>query len=804
MKRLSAPVHALPARNDVAFLGAVFDHLEASRLFAVVRPDVATHPVLTKAVEVDVPAASGAWFDRPLALSHSDEPAQIVFSSGTEGLPKAIVLSRRNLDSTVERLNAAMRVTPEIREYVGVPVAYSFGLGRVRAVAAAGGRSYIPAAFDPIELRHLLAAGEVNAVSVVPSLARVILRAADLFAPVADRVRWIEIGSQFMTGAEKSAMRDLFPRARIVQHYGLTEASRSTFLDISETDPDALDSVGAVDGPVEVRIDATGRICLRGEHVALGRLDPEGRLHPLTDDEGWFVTQDAGAIEGGHLHYRGRLDDQINLGGIKLSAEGLERDIAAALPALEGRFAVVGVPDPMRGHLPLVAIERGTIEAPEVARPVIVAALALRGVTAGDAFRLCEVDALPRTGSGKIRRAALRRDMEAEPTEAGTPSTPSAHAKPRTALEVFRANFPGRTVTDRTRFVDLGGDSLTYLAVALDLERILGGLPENWQEVPAGALEAKAPSPFASLDTPTLIRALAICLVVIGHFGLFDYGGTGAFALFFVAGLNFAMFTIPAVERTGDVGAIFTLLLRIVVLTWLVGLAIWAGTGYGDPLAYTLLGNWIRPDIAGDAWFIDAYVQGLTLLSLPLFSARCRAALAARPFLLTLGAAVAAVGIMVASDRIWDTDHLFRRLPHLLMWMFLCGAAMHFARGLPARLGTAGVFLLGWIAFSGPEIRFVVVAVLAIALLPAVSVPRVLTPVLRHVANASLMIYLTHFQIRGLLEKITGTLPPLVAVVVAVTGGTLLWLLYRPVDAWVRRAIETVGRNVPVRRLRRA
>ncbi|WP_299656080.1 AMP-binding protein [uncultured Jannaschia sp.] len=802
MKRLSLSIHALPARNDVAFLGAVFDHLEAGHLFAVVRPDVAVHPVLTGATHVEIPAANGAWFDRPLALSHSDDPAQIVFSSGTEGLPKAIVLSRRNLDSTVERLNAAMRVTSEIREYVGVPVAYSFGLGRVRAVAAAGGRSYIPAAFDPTELRRLLAEGEVNALSVVPSLARVILRAADLFAPMAHRVRWIEIGSQFMTGAEKAAMRDLFPRARIVQHYGLTEASRSTFLDISEAAPEALDSVGAVEGPVEVRIDATGRICLRGDHVALGRLDPDGHLHALADDDGWFVTQDAGAIEDGHLHYRGRLDDQINLGGIKVSAEGLERDIAASLPTLEGRFAVVGIPDPIRGHLPLVAIERGAIEAPETARPAIVAALSLRGVTAGDAFRLREVDALPRTGSGKIRRAALRRDVEDEAT-AEVPSAPSAHAKPRTALEVFRANFPGRTMTDRTRFVDLGGDSLTYLAVALDLERVLGGLPENWQEVPAGALEPKTPSPFASLDTPTLIRALAICLVVIGHFGLFDYGGTGAFALFFIAGLNFAMFTIPAVERTGNVSAIFTLLLRIVVLTWLVGLAIWIGTGYGDPLAYTLLGNWIGPDIAGDAWFIDAYVQGLTLLSLPLFSARCRAVLVARPFLLTLGAAAAAVGIMVVSDRIWDTDYLFRRLPHLLMWMFLCGAAMQFARGLPARLGAAGVFLLGWLAFSGPEIRFVVVAVLAIALLPAVTVPRVLTPVLRHVANASLMIYLTHFQIRSLLEKVAGSLPPLAAVAAAIAGGTLLWLLYQPVDTRVRRMIEAAGRVVPAQRIRR-
>jgi long-subunit acyl-CoA synthetase (AMP-forming) len=100
----------------------------------------------------------------------SDQPAQIVFTSGTEGQPKAILLSYRNLADVVTRLNAAMRINDSIREYVGVPVKYSFGLGRARAVAAAEGAIFLPDRFDPIQIADMLAADQINAISAVPSL----------------------------------------------------------------------------------------------------------------------------------------------------------------------------------------------------------------------------------------------------------------------------------------------------------------------------------------------------------------------------------------------------------------------------------------------------------------------------------------------------------------------------------------------------------------------------------------------------------------------------------------------------------
>ncbi len=173
----------------------------------------------------------------------------VSFSSGTEGPPKMVLLSRGNLHSAVERLTEAQGITGEIREYVAVPVHHSFGFGRGRAVLNAGGSLWLPEnGFDLSEFRQMLADGQINALSAVPSQLRVLLQNLDLFGGALASVRWVEIGSQYMSADEKLRLRTALPNARIVQHYGLTEASRATLLRIDEEPAELLEAVGRVEG----------------------------------------------------------------------------------------------------------------------------------------------------------------------------------------------------------------------------------------------------------------------------------------------------------------------------------------------------------------------------------------------------------------------------------------------------------------------------------------------------------------------------------------------------------------------------
>ncbi|MBD1847835.1 acyl--CoA ligase [Cyanobacteria bacterium FACHB-63] len=110
-------------------------------------------------------------------MVETDDVALISFTSGTEGSPKGVILSHNNLADVVKRLNSLMQIDDSISEYIGVPVYHSFGFGRCRAVAMAGGQFFIPGnGFNPSEIGAMLKNGEINAVSAFLLDCTVLLR----------------------------------------------------------------------------------------------------------------------------------------------------------------------------------------------------------------------------------------------------------------------------------------------------------------------------------------------------------------------------------------------------------------------------------------------------------------------------------------------------------------------------------------------------------------------------------------------------------------------------------------------------
>lgn len=593
------PVLSLAAENSLVFLSQVFSCWDNSRVFAITR-DPGLLAGLGLAVETIDPASdknAGGWgrfFHQPRL---SDDPAQIVFSSGTEGRPKAILLSHRNLADVVMRLNAAMGVTDEIREYIGVPVTYSFGLGRARAIAAAGGAFFLPSRFDPLQIRDMLAADEINAISAVPSLWRQVLAAADVIGAEGRKVRWIEIGSQYMAAADKLALRELFPQARIIQHYGLTEASRTTFLNISTAPEAVLESVGEAGGGVTLRITNEGAIAIRGDHVALGRIMSGGTVQPLTDEDGWLETRDRGEIRDGRLWYLGRLDDQINLAGIKLGAEGLEEEIRRLVPAAGSHLAIAPVPDSHWGEAVLLAVESPAVDLVPLIEQAARLSLSRRGVQVGTAtngaLKVMSVERLPRTGTDKVQRRLLSGLWRDHQAAAAAEALPGQAAPTLTADEARLAAIWRRVVGEvrfppEAGFYDLGGDSLSSVQIGLlmESERLPRPVIRATMEgrslreaamlmVPAddGHRDAGATAlPAAALRSwaITMTRAVMALSVILSHWGPgvferldIDRQAEGALALFYrmgtpgfaaVFGIGIGYFMLPGfAERRGSI-----------------------------------------------------------------------------------------------------------------------------------------------------------------------------------------------------------------------------------------------------------
>ncbi|MEE4210367.1 MAG: AMP-binding protein [Parvularcula sp.] len=468
------------ATNSTGFLRAMLAALEEGRVTVPLRAaDDAERLVRTSTKDVIIPEEGQGWLGLSTLSKAGADPAMISFTSGTEGASKAVLLARDSLHDAVMRLTNTMEITSEIREYIGVPVTHSFGYGRARVVAHAGGDGYLPeAGFDLMEIRRMLRAGQINAISTVPSLWRLFLKQRDLFGSELEAVRWVEIGSQFMSADEKQALREALPKAIIVQHYGLTEASRSALQRIDTEPYNQLGSVGQAYGKVELRIGPGERIMIRGPHVALGVDDGTG-YHALGPGA-WLTTNDRGRLEDGRLWFEGRADDMINCGGIKLSPDLMEAYVRQKLPEV-GDFGLLRRDDYLRGEGVLLALTPATAaQAEDIAEAVITYAEE-RGAALRGGLQTRELPDLPRTATGKLQRKALAEQL-AEIRE-----NPLSEG----GIQALLQDIFGDVVDQTASFLDLGGDSLAHMQLALTLERALGEPPADWESQPLGELAAQ-------------------------------------------------------------------------------------------------------------------------------------------------------------------------------------------------------------------------------------------------------------------------------------------------------------------------
>jgi hypothetical protein len=333
-------------------------------------------------------------------------------------------------------------------------------------------------------------------------------------------------------------------------------------------------------------------------------------------------------------------------------------------------------------------------------------------------------------------------------------------------------------------FVDLGGNSLSYVSMSVRLERALGHLPTNWQRLPVRELQATIRPTRrrwgATLETSVALRAAAIVLVVGSHAGLWTLWG-GAHILLGIAGYNFGRFCLTPVSRVDRVRHLRNTLAWIAVpsLLWIA----FAMLVTDDYTATNLLlaNKFLGPDdsmTAGRLWFVEVIVWILVGL-LGVCWLRFGDLLERRwPF----GFAVAflAVGLALRYDVLdlgfgngaWFTM--------LAFWFFAVGWAAAKASHVWQRLAVTvalAVSIVGY--FGNPHREALVFAGLALLIwLPAIRCPAVFTVSAGLIAEASLYVYLTHFQVYPLFGEHTA-LGVIASIVVGVILTQLVTLLRR-------------------------
>lgn len=746
-----------------------------------------------------LPGGAGDW--------HPDL-AVLLSTSGSTGEAKWVRLSFANIQANAISIADYLTLTREDRAPMALPFQYSYGMSVVNSHLAVGA-ALVLAEGSVVDARFWEAFEETGCTSLagVPHSFE-LMDQAGIRTDHLTHLRYMtQAGGRL--GADR--VRAWVERGRtegwdFVVMYGQTEAAPR----ISYLPPEmALETPASIGIPVpggEIWVadeagerisDGTqGELFYRGPNTMMGyaQSDPDLALGQGPDV---LSTGDvARRLPNGAFEIVGRMKRFVKLYGLRISMDEIEKHlretgVEAVCSARNDRLYVLEVG---------ADADRARTTEQHLADWL--------GLPGGS-FRVLPVDTLPRQASGKVDLRAvdeLVERMEAQVEAESRAATGAAGrrgligrlmpARRASVADIFRAHFPAEAVTPHASFSELGGDSLSYVAVSLDLEAVLGHLPHGWADMSVAELQASAGgrSWFTNLDMPTLVRALAIIMIVGNHFEAFRYGGGGAKTLMIVAGLSLATFTLPQILKLGTAVPIAILVIRLALLTFAYTLLNFFVTGYGEWPAFLLIGNWISPSVEGSAWFVEVYLQLLCLLAVVFSFPGVRRLFAWRAFPAAAVAALGCVGLAALSDVLVDTHHLYRRLPHLYAWFLMIGVAAGCAKTLPEKGIVTAILAFGYWQFIGYEdfeVKFLPLVAPALIWIPWVPFPRLLTIGLRRIAGASLFIYLSHFQFREVSNALFGP-SPMWAWLVAIVGGVLVWRLYEPVDA----RLSTLLRNL--------
>jgi len=351
---------------------------------------------------------------RAVKPSQPGDPAAILFTSGSEGKPKGVVLSNRAILGNVRQIRAVCDVGPSDRFMSAMPVFHSFGLTAGFLFPVLNG---VPAFFYPSPLHYSVVPEmfydrDCTVMFATPTFLKNYARRAHPYD--FRRVRFLMAGAEKLTREVSDLYMDRFG-ARVLEGYGATECA--PVISVNTPMRAKPGTAGELLPGIECRfepvpgVEDAGLLHVRGPNLMSGYLreSAPGLLEPPSSiyGDGWYSTGDLAAIDGdGFLVLKGRLKRFAKVAGEMVSLEVVEKIAEAASPA--SVHAAVSRPDPARGEMILLLTQDRELRRDHLQQ----SARALGAPELAIPRRVIAIDRVPLLGNGKKDYPSLQKIAE--------------------------------------------------------------------------------------------------------------------------------------------------------------------------------------------------------------------------------------------------------------------------------------------------------------------------------------------------------------------------------------------------------
>lgn len=350
-----------------------------------------------------------------------DDVAFQLYSSGTTGRPKGVMLTSNNFFALLPMAKDAWMLTADSVNLVAMPLFHIGGGGWATAGQYVGASSIIVRDIDPGALVKLIGQQRITHGFVVPALLQFTLMVPDIDKADFSSLKLIVYGASPISDEVLAGSIKAY-KCNFMQVYGLTETTGVVTMlspedhDLNGSNKHRLRSCGKPAPGVELRIVDTetkkdmplgevGEIWLRSAQIMKGYWKmPEATAEAIVEG-GWFRSGDAGYLDGdGYCYIFDRVKDMIVSGGENIYPAEVENALMAH-PAITD-VAVIGIPDEKWGEVPMAIVVRKKEVAVDEKEIIDFARTKLAGFKCPKS--VAWADALPRNPSGKILKKDLR------------------------------------------------------------------------------------------------------------------------------------------------------------------------------------------------------------------------------------------------------------------------------------------------------------------------------------------------------------------------------------------------------------